>query len=30
MEELILKMHEETLEMQRTVSEMSCMISQIA
>ena len=30
MEELILKMHEETLEMQRSVSEMSCMISQIA
>ena len=30
MEELILKMHEETLEMQRQVSEMSCMITKLA
>ena len=30
MEELILKMHEETLEMQKEISEMSCMISQLA
>lgn len=29
MEELILKMHEETLQMQKVVSEMSCMISQL-
>lgn len=30
MEELILKMHEETLEMQKEISEMSCMITQLA
>ena len=29
MEELILKMHEETLQMQKEVSEMSCMILQL-
>ena len=29
MEELILKMHEETLQMQREISVMSCMITQL-